>query len=211
MINEHDKINESKWDRRSQTYDNKRFDYMRLMQKIAISQMELTENINLLDIGCGTGWAVIYIARTVNWKGNFFGIDISDGMIEKAINNSKGFDNINFQKVNAEQIPFQDNFFDKIICTNSFHHYPNPDKVMSEINRVLKLTGRIYILDVTSDDFFIKWVNKKVQNKEPAHVSFHSSFEYKELFLKNGLRLIKSKRITYPLKIHIAEKQKNFA
>ncbi|MGD0755155.1 MAG: class I SAM-dependent methyltransferase [Bacteroidales bacterium] len=205
-MNESHQINESKWDRRSQSYDDKRFDYFRFMQKKVISQMDLTENLNILDIGCGTGWAVMYITNLLNQNGNFYGIDISSGMVEKAKTNSERLENVHFIKANAEELPFNDSYFDKIICTNSFHHYPDPTKVMSEINRVLKSNGRIYILDVTADDIFIKWINKKVQNIEQAHVSFYSSRDYQDFFTKSGLKLIKHKRLTYPLKIHIAEK-----
>jgi ubiquinone/menaquinone biosynthesis C-methylase UbiE len=101
MNNEIYKINESKWDRRSQSYDNKRFDYFRFIQKKAISQMDLTENLNILDLGCGTGESVIYIANLLGQKGNFYGIDLSSGMIDKAITNSIGFENVHIIKANA--------------------------------------------------------------------------------------------------------------
>ncbi len=119
---------------------------------------------------------------------------------------SKGLVNVEFLKASAEELPFNNDYFDTIICTNSFHHYFHPDIVLKEIFRVLKPNGKIYILDITSDDYFISWINRKVQKKEKAHVSFYSTSEYKDMFTKSGLRHVKSKRLTYPLKFHIAEK-----
>jgi ubiquinone/menaquinone biosynthesis C-methylase UbiE len=204
--NAHNVTNEQKWDKRSLTYDSKRFDYMKYFQKKAIAQIDIKKNMSFLDLGCGTGWAVCYVAKRLDYTGHFFGIDISGGMIDKANENVRGHDNISFIKANSENLPFINDFFDNIICTNSFHHYLNPDKVIAEIHRVLKVNGKICILDITSDDFFIRWINQKVKEKEEVHVNFYSSLDYKDLFCKHGLRYLRSKWIKYPLKVHIAEK-----
>ncbi len=205
----HIELNEAKWNRRSLTYDSKRFDYMRYMQKKAIAQLDIKKGMNFLDLGCGTGWAVCYIANQLDYKGHFVGIDISGGMIDKANENVKGHSNISFIKGSTENLPFDNDYFDDIICTNSFHHYLNPDQVIGEVQRVLKVSGRICILDITADDFFIRWINQKVREKEETHVSFYSTIFYKDLFQKHGLKHIRSKRISYPIKVHIAEKIDN--
>jgi ubiquinone/menaquinone biosynthesis C-methylase UbiE len=206
MINENLIINESKWDTRSAKYDDKRYHFFRYLQKKTIDHMDLSEDTNILDLGCGTGWAIRQIASRLNQNGNFWGADISSGMIEKAKINSSGINNISFTKSNAEELPFSDNYFDKIICTNSFHHYPDPVKAVLEVFRVLKSGGTIYILDVTADDFLIRWINRMVQENEKAHVSFYSSIEYRRLFTESGLTYIKSGWLIYPFKIHIAKK-----
>jgi ubiquinone/menaquinone biosynthesis C-methylase UbiE len=195
-IEEHTIENEKKWDRRAKSYDDKRFNYFRFMQKKAISQITIADNMSFLDLGCGTGWAVRYVSDWTKGNGKYWGVDISNEMINKAKINSQGFENVNFFKASAEELPFDNNYFDTIICTNSFHHYLHPDIVLKEIFRVLKPDGRIYILDVTSDDKFISRINHNVQKIERAHVSFYSTSEYKEMFTTGGLRYIGSKRIT---------------
>jgi ubiquinone/menaquinone biosynthesis C-methylase UbiE len=87
-----------------------------------------------------------------------------------------------------------------------FCHYLHPDIVLAEVFRLLKAGGKIFILDVTADDCFIANINRRVQRKEKAHVSFYSTPAYKEMFSGSGLRYLRSIRITYPLKLHIAEK-----
>ena len=203
---EHKTENERKWDLRAKSYDDKRFDYFRFMQKKAISQIAVKDNMVFLDLGCGTGWAVRYVSDLVKGNGKFKGIDISGGMIEMAKMNSKEYENVSFVKASAEELPFDSDYFDSILCTNSFHHYLRPQKALKEIFRVLQANGRIYILDVTSDDGFIRRINRIVQKNEKAHVSFYSTSEYKEMFTQSGLKHIKSKRLYYPLKLHIAEK-----
>jgi ubiquinone/menaquinone biosynthesis C-methylase UbiE len=204
-INEHNRENEQKWDIRAETFDEKRFDYFRYMQKKLISTVNLQKNTNFLDLGCGTGWAVSYVATLLKGQGSFIGIDISGRMIEKAKENTLGLKSIRFYRASSEELPLENDFFDNVICTNSFHHYLNPVKALTEVYRVLRQKGRIYILDVTADDFFIKWIDRRFRKKEKEHVKFYSTTEYKSMFSQIGLKYIKSKSI-YPLKVHIAEK-----
>ena len=205
-MTKHDKANDVKWSKRSTTYDNKRFNYFRFMQRHLIISLKLKANSNFLDLGCGTGWAVYYASKICNEAGSFIGIDISDGMIKKAKQNYSYLKNVDFFHANSESLPFKNNYFDFIICTNSFHHYSDPNKALLEVFRVLNKQGKFYILDVTSDDFFMKFIDKIVQKREKEHVKFYSKKEYIEMFNKNGLKHIKSKAFIYPMKIHIAEK-----
>jgi ubiquinone/menaquinone biosynthesis C-methylase UbiE len=81
---EHAKLNEEMWDLRAETWYGRRFSYFRWMQKKLVSLLELGENPQFLDLGCGTGWAVRYAASLANGRGEFCGIDISSKMIGKA-------------------------------------------------------------------------------------------------------------------------------
>ena len=47
----------------------------------------------------------------------------------------------------SENLPFDDDTFDMITCTDSFHHYPNSENVLAEIRRVLRPQGRLLIAD----------------------------------------------------------------
>jgi ubiquinone/menaquinone biosynthesis C-methylase UbiE len=203
---EHIKLNQRKWDARAATFDQKRYAYFRWLQRKVIRLVDLKPGIRFLDIGCGTGWAVCYVARLLRDEGEFLGIDISDKMIEKARASSKGFENVHFYITNAEQIPIQSSSMDCAICTNSFHHYLDPYKVITEIGRVLRVGGHLLILDATTDDFFMRWVDRRVRGGEPEHVKFYSSREYRSMFEAGGLKAQNSKWVTYPLKAHMAEK-----
>ena len=45
----------------------------------------------------------------------------------------------------SEHLPFVDNFFDVVYCNDSFHHYPAPENVIREVQRVLKPGGTFLI------------------------------------------------------------------
>lgn len=121
---------------------NKILNFVPYIQKKVISLLEFKDNVKILDIGCGTGAAIMYAAKLSNNNGEFYGIDLSYKMIEKAVEKSVEYKNVFFSNVNPEKMSFQNNFFDFIICNNSFHYYPNPVKVVNEIYRVLKLYGK---------------------------------------------------------------------
>jgi ubiquinone/menaquinone biosynthesis C-methylase UbiE len=201
----HTALNERKWDARALTYDRRRFDYFRWMQLRVISRIELRPGVHFLDIGCGTGWAVRYVAGMLQHEGEFYGIDLSGAMIEAAQAQSRRFRNVHFEKAKAEQIPLGDGSIDVTICTNSFHHYLDPSQALAEIQRVLVAGGRLYILDVTTDDCFMRWMDRRVRQREPEHVHFYSSREYQALFLAAQLKPLGDRTISYPLKVHIAE------
>ncbi len=189
---EHAELNERKWDSRAVTYDQKRFDYFRWMQQRVIRLIDLKPGLRFLDVGCGTGWAVRYVAGLLKDQGEFYGVDLSGKMIEAAQAQSGGFDHVHFYKANAGQIPLESGGVDCAICTNSFHHYAEPVKVLSEIRRLLAAKGRFYILDVTSDDFFLRWVDGRVRQREREHVRFYSSREYRRMFAAARLKYLDS-------------------
>ncbi len=204
---EHIQLNEAKWDRWAKSYDGNhwRYRYLRRAQRAVISVLDVREGISFLDVGCGTGRALGQVAKLVNDHGTFYGVDLSYRMIEKAKENFKGRNNFYFIKSNAESIPLRDNLLDIIICTNSFHHYLNPDKALKEIRRLLKKSGRIYILDPTADTWLIKIFDKIMTPFDSGHVKLYSTREFQDLFAGAGLKYVGTQVVSPREKIHIGE------
>jgi ubiquinone/menaquinone biosynthesis C-methylase UbiE len=204
-LRQHDKLTQKKFDKWAEEFEERGF--FKYFQKRVISLINLQSNSNFLDMGCGTGWAVRYVSILLEGQGHFVGIDISQKMIEKAKELAEGLAGPSFHQASSEDLPLENNFFDNIICTFSFHHYLNPEKALSEATRVLKSKGRIYILDFTADDLLTKWIDRTVLKLEKSHVKEWSTSEFKEMFSVSGLKYIESKTILiYPIKVHIAEK-----
>lgn len=204
----HTQLNEAKWDKWAESFDGKGWVQKRLRkdQSKVVSLLDAKESVRFLDAGCGTGWAMGEFASSVNKKGLFYGVDLSTKMIEKAKENFRGQDNFHFTKTNAESIPLDDDFFDIIICTNSFHHFLHPEKAMKEFYRLLKAGGKVYILDATSDVWFVRIVDRIMRLIEAEHVKFYSTKEYQQLFQDAGLKYSTSKKIKGNNKIHTGEK-----
>jgi SAM-dependent methyltransferase len=98
----------------------------------------------VLDLGCGNGRYFEYLKEK---NVDYFGVDNSDKLIELAKNRYPG---VNFQIADAFNLPFSDNFFDKIVSIAVLHHIPSEElriKFLKELKRVLK-PGGILILTV---------------------------------------------------------------
>jgi ubiquinone/menaquinone biosynthesis C-methylase UbiE len=102
----------------------------------------LKEGEKVLDLGCGNGrWYKVFKEKKVD----YFGIDNSEKLIEIAKEN---FPEAKFFVGDALNLPFQDDFFDKVYSIALLHHIPSGEfrtRVLSEAKRVLK-PGGILIL-----------------------------------------------------------------
>lgn len=98
----------------------------------------------LLDVGCGTGFLIDLLTR--QRKARYVGLDLSEGMLRMA--EQKQIAGAEFVNGSADKLPFADESFGIVTCSQSFHHYPYPEKAMQEARRVLK-KGGLYILSDT--------------------------------------------------------------
>lgn len=205
---EHLLSNQRKWDRRAATYEDRRFDYFRIVQRMLLSMVPAAGEARILDVGCGTGWAVRRAAGRLSKGGMCVGLDLSEGMARQAVRRSAGLANARFGRANAEEIPLRGEYFHAVLCSFSFHHYVRPGKTLQEIRRVLMPQGRVYILDVTADDPFTRFLDGRVRRNEKEHVRFYGTAEYRAMFAAAGLRHVRSRLLyfLYPLKVHIGEK-----
>ena len=118
--------------------------------KIALTTIQRIEKGILIDIGSGTGFLSIEIAKRAP-KLTIYGIDLSKKMVEIATRNARDIKNVQFKLSNATDLPFEDDSIDFIVSTGSFHHWQNPVKVFNECYRVLKSKGEGWIYDGCSD------------------------------------------------------------
>ena len=121
------------------------------------SYLEKIEFSNLLDIGCGTGWLIQNLQKEHESK--YYGIDISENMLEKA--KEKKIPNSDFMLGKSDKLPYDDETFDIVTCVQSFHHYPDSDKAMKEAYRVLKKDG-LYILSDSGVGGIGKWIDNNL-------------------------------------------------
>ncbi|HZK03945.1 MAG TPA: bifunctional demethylmenaquinone methyltransferase/2-methoxy-6-polyprenyl-1,4-benzoquinol methylase UbiE [Bacteroidaceae bacterium] len=111
---------------------------------------------SILDIACGTGDMAICMADNIK-PDIIIAADISEGMMnvgrEKA--NQAGLSNIiKFQKENCEMLSFADCSFDSVTSAFGVRNFENLDNALTEMNRVLKDSGRLVILELSYPDKF---------------------------------------------------------
>ena len=204
---DHTARNVQKWDRRADTYDDQLFNYLRYMQRRLIARLPLSPHQWVLDIGCGTGWAVRRIAALLEQQGQLFGIDLAPKILEKAAAQARDDPSVHYEQANSEALPFRADSFDLIICTNSFHHYLRPAQALGEMRRVLKPGGRLYLGDVTADSLLAKTLDWSARRREPEHVRFYTTPDYRHLFAEARLEYTAVSAGVPLFKVHVGEKR----
>lgn len=114
-----------------------------------IEQAQIKEGFKLLDIGCGTATLALLIKRQ-HPSSEVYGIDGDDNILAIAQEKvaSSGL-TVNLKKAMAYQLPYPDNYFDRIFSSLVFHHLTteNKEQAFREILRVLKPNGEFHLAD----------------------------------------------------------------
>jgi len=107
------------------------------------------EPIKILEIGCSDGWLIYRLKAEFSKSHNlkFFGIDLSQLDIDFANQRKTYFNHKDcyFQVMDAQNLGFDNEGFDIVICSELVEHIPEPHKVIKEVYRILE-KGGLFIL-----------------------------------------------------------------
>jgi ubiquinone/menaquinone biosynthesis C-methylase UbiE len=114
------------------------------LRLVGIRLFSPTKEMNILDVGCGTGTHLDLYRR---YECNLYGLDLSPSMLEvarKRLGNAA-----KLELGNATDMPYEDNQFDLVITMLSLHEMPPETRsaVIMEMKRVLKEDGCILLID----------------------------------------------------------------
>ncbi len=103
-----------------------------------------------VDLGSGRGTDVLRMAESVGATGFVYGIDISDGMLDKARRNAEkfGITNVSFIRSELEKLELPDKVANLVISNCTLNHAADKQSVWNEIYRILKKGGRFVISDI---------------------------------------------------------------
>lgn len=165
--------------------------------KIILSLLNGIIGDKTLEVGCGNGMFARKAALKFNLK-NIYGIDLSPVAINSACENGIIGTALNIDK---EDFPYQDNFFDTIICGEVIEHLLNPDHLLKEIYRVLKIGG--YVLITTPN--LASWYNRLLLlfGYQPSFTDISTEYANSNPFESGPaghLRLYTLKSVTFLLK-----------
>ena len=119
----------------------------RLWKKKFIDWLNPQENTTLVDVASGTGdIAKLYLNKT-NYNGSVFCVDENEGMLKLNKNKMKKNSDVKWFCNNAEQLPFQNNYFDYYTISFGIRNVDNIDNALKEAYRVLKPGGRFLCLE----------------------------------------------------------------
>jgi ubiquinone/menaquinone biosynthesis C-methylase UbiE len=114
--------------------------------RAVVEWARLAADMQVLDIGCGPGAAVIASAPHLA-NGTVVGIDPSSSFVRIGRRRARHLLNATFDVGAAEQLPYKTNSFDVVWAVHSTHHWTNVGTGLSEAHRVLIPEGRIIIVE----------------------------------------------------------------
>ena len=172
----------------------------------------------LLDMATGTGDFALLAHRMLQ-PARLLGADLSEGMLEVARRKAEGIDGIAFEKHDCMQLALPDDTFDAATVAYGVRNFPDLERGLSELRRVLKPGGRLVIIELTSPRRFpmkqLFWlyshvlmplVGKLVSRDSSAYTYLPATMEafpqgevMQEILRKVGYTDVKFKRYTFGL------------
>jgi len=160
VMGENSKSNEYKewvagvFDRASASYDNVGPRLFTYFGRGLVEFSEIKAGYQVLDVACGRGAVLIPASEKTGERGEVIGIDISNSMVSKLESDLKllGIFNSTVILMDAEDLRFEDQLFDYVLCGLALFFFPNPDVSLRECMRVLKPGGYFICSTIEGSD-----------------------------------------------------------
>jgi len=165
-----------------------------------IHELSVDYQARILEIGCGTGWVTLELARRLP-EATVIGWDQNPDLIKIANQNreAENLTNVDFVHSVAESLnSFSTRSFDVVISFKAFHHWTNAVHVLNEIERILKQNGKFAITDHRKDLKLLAraalWFSARTMPKDFRHhwkQMFDNSHPVKDalkIFLQSKLK-----------------------
>ncbi len=160
--------------------------WLRFVQEAVLAQISWNKVSRVLDVACGSGWAVHEAARRLGAgdRPAAYGCDISKGMLQqRASGGARSW----FLVSSGQCLPFRTGSFDVVLCTAAFHHFSAPDKALVEFRRVLRPHGTVLIADTCRDQSPGTWIWDRLHRWfEKGHRMYYRRSELENLMRSVG-------------------------
>ena len=210
------KRTQSFYDRISKAYDLIADSGERDARNQGIDALELKGGESVLDIGYGTGSAVLELAKRVGVDGSVTGIDLSPGMqrvAQEKLEESGAQAKVQFDVGSALELPYGENAFDAVLTSFTLELFPETDipTFLAQARRVLKSDGRLGIVAMASvregeKDSVLEEVYKWSHHHFP-HIVDCRPIDVEKFVTEAGFEMLHDQRIeiwTMPVAVVVA-------
>jgi ubiquinone/menaquinone biosynthesis C-methylase UbiE len=121
------------------------------------SVLEPAGGERVLEVGPGTGYYALPVARWLEPNGRLDVIDIQQEMLDHTMRRaaSEGIANIAGQRADAREMPYEDETFDAAYLVTVLGEVPDQDAALRELRRVVKPNGRIVVGELFGDPHMV--------------------------------------------------------
>jgi len=173
--------------------------------RFLMEAVNLTDEDIVLDVACGTGIVACAFASVAN---HVTGIDITPAMLAQAklLAEQRSLRNLSWQQGDIETLPFPDNSFPVVLSRYAFHHFLNPQAVLSEMVRVCRPQGRVLIADATPPPDKADVFNSFEKLFDPSHNRALTVEEFQSLMREANLQNVRVANYTMEMELerHLA-------
>ncbi len=130
---------------------------------------QLPNGARVLDIATGRGAVLFPAAKAVGEQGHVTGIDLSKDMVEETGREieKRALKNVKVQVMDAEHLEFPNGSFDVVFCSFAIFFFPQLERALSEITRILKPAGRVAVSTWEPVDERGKWYGDLLESYLP--------------------------------------------
>ena len=137
--------------------------------RMIVDALQCRPGMKIVEIGCGSGFYTVAVAKAIQPSGIVYAVDIQEGMLEKLKSRmeSEGIQNVTPILADAEgKIPLDDGTADAVFSIAVIPEIPDPIKALKEIRRLMARDGVFVDSEVIMDPDYprrgtvVKWANR---------------------------------------------------
>jgi ubiquinone/menaquinone biosynthesis C-methylase UbiE len=151
-----------------------------------LQYIDITPSDVLLDVGGNTGKITEVYAKDCK---EMVVLEPKHSVVEHG---RRYRPHIKFVEGGVENIPLTNEYFDKVVASASFHHFPNQDRGLDEMKRILKTNGKMIILEIDPNTRSGKRLKicETILHTKPK---FYEPFRLKKKVEDHGMKVISVK------------------
>ncbi|MEA1889083.1 MAG: class I SAM-dependent methyltransferase [Pseudomonadota bacterium] len=118
-------------------------------RQAVVQALELKPEMDIADIGAGTGFYSLLFAEQVGKSGNVYAVDITDDFVRNIKRRAaeKNLNNLHAVLSNEKDVRLDSDSIDMAFICNTYHHFEYPQTMLASIHRALRPGGTLIVID----------------------------------------------------------------
>lgn len=164
--------------------------------RVALEISGVCDEDVVLDVACGPGILACAFAKHAR---HVTGVDITPAMLERAadLQRESSLENVKWMSCDVSHLPFEDGSFSMLITRYAFHHFEQPDSVLTEMVRVCVPGGKVVVIDSAPPAEKADAFNEVERMRDPSHTAALPAEEIARMMRSQDLQIERSYYYAY--------------